>query len=81
LWTDCSTDAAPESYLKLATNFDELRKLPSYLGVQRFSNPPLASDLAEFTIDAADIKDLKTCKPAIAMFSCPRKQWNSSKDR
>jgi hypothetical protein len=56
-------DAAPEDYLKLATNFDELRKLPGYLGVHRFSNPPLALDLAEFTIDPADIKDLKTCKP------------------
>ena len=31
--------------------------------MQRFSNPPLALDLAEFTIDPADIKDLKTCKP------------------
>jgi len=56
-------DAMPEGYLKLATNFDELRKLPGYLGVQRFSNPPLASDLAKFTLDAADIKDLKTCRP------------------
>ena len=56
-------EAAPESYLKLANDFDALRKLPGYLAVQRFSNPPKLSDLSEFTIDAADLKDLKTCKP------------------
>jgi hypothetical protein len=56
-------EAAPESYLKLATDLDALRKLPGYLAVQPFSNPPKLSDLSEFTIDAADLKDLKSCKP------------------
>src|SRR5688572_18540133 len=57
-------DAAPESYLKLANDFDGMRKLPGYLALQKFSNPPRVSDLAAFTIDADDLKELKNCKPA-----------------
>ena len=56
-------EAAPESYLKLANDFDALRKLPGYLAAQRFSAPPKLADLSEFTIDADDLKDLKNCKP------------------
>jgi hypothetical protein len=56
-------EAAPESYLKLANDFDALRKLPGYLALQKFSNPPQPSDLAKFTIEADDLKDLKSCKP------------------
>jgi hypothetical protein len=57
-------DATPESYLRFANDFDALRKLPSYLAVQQFSNPPRLSDLDGFTIDAEDLKQLKSCKPA-----------------
>jgi hypothetical protein len=56
-------DATPESYLKFANDFDALRKLPSYLAVQKFRNPPQPSDLVGFTIDAEDLKELKSCKP------------------
>jgi hypothetical protein len=38
-------EAAPESYLKLASDIDSLRKLPSYLAIRSFSNPPQLSDL------------------------------------
>jgi hypothetical protein len=55
--------AAPESYLKLANDFDALRKLPGYLAVQKFSNPPQPSDLGGFTIDPEDFKELKSCQP------------------
>jgi hypothetical protein len=41
--------ATPESYLRFANDFDALRKLPSYLAVQKFSNPPQRSDLEGFT--------------------------------
>ncbi len=41
-------EATPESYLQLANDFDALRKLPGYLAVQRFSNPPQTSDLGGF---------------------------------
>src|SRR5215510_10465375 len=56
-------EATPESYLQFANNFDTLRKLPSYLAIQKFSNPPQPSDLDGFTVDAEDLKELKTCKP------------------
>src|SRR6266446_2848718 len=56
-------DAMPENYLQLANDFDALRKLPGYLAIHRFSNPPQLSDLREVIIDAEDFKQLKSCKP------------------
>ena len=64
-------DAAPESYLEFANDFDSLRKLPSYLAVQKFSNPPQISDLSGFTLDAKELKELKSCKPADCDFQLP----------
>lgn len=55
-------DAEPERYLQLANDFETLRKLPGYLAVQRFSNPPKPSDLSQFTVETDDVKDLKVCK-------------------
>ena len=54
--------ATPESYLKLALDLDSLRKLPSYMAIQRFSEPPQLSDLEGFALDQQDIKELKNCK-------------------
>ena len=56
-------NATPESYIKLAYDFDRLRKLPDYLALEKFSNPPQLSDLKGFDLDSQDIKDLKGCKP------------------
>jgi hypothetical protein len=56
-------DAAPEKYLQLATDLNSLRKLPGYLAIQKFSDPPQLSDLREFTIEPEDFKELKNCKP------------------
>ncbi len=55
--------AAPEQYLKFALDLDSLRKLPSYLAIREFSDPPQLADLDGFTLEAADIKKLKDCKP------------------
>ena len=55
-------EATPESYLKLASDIDALRKLPSYLAIQGFSDPPQLSDLEGFTLEQQDIKELKNCK-------------------
>jgi hypothetical protein len=55
--------STPEKYLKLASDIDELRKLPSYLAIRKFSDPPQLSDLDGFTLEADDIKQLKDCKP------------------
>jgi hypothetical protein len=55
--------AAPEQYLKLALDLDSLRKLPNYLAIRQFSDPPQLADLDGFTLEAEDIKELKNCKP------------------
>jgi hypothetical protein len=58
-----SVKAQPSSYMRLATDLDKLKSLPGYLAIQRFSNPPVLSDLSGFAIDAADVNELKKCKP------------------
>jgi hypothetical protein len=55
--------STPEQYLKLASDIAELRQLPSYLAIRKFSDPPQLSDLDGFTLEADDIKQLKNCKP------------------
>jgi hypothetical protein len=55
--------STPEKYLKLASDLEELRKLPNYLAIREFSNPPQLSDLQGFSLDAEDIKQLKNCEP------------------
>jgi hypothetical protein len=55
-------DASPESYLKLASDVNALRKLPGYLAIQSFSDPPQLSDLEGFTLEKQDIDELKNCK-------------------
>ena len=59
--------AAPESYVKFAHDYDRLRKLPNYLALGVFSNPPQLSDLKGFSFESNDIRDLKSCKPG----NCP----------
>ena len=63
--------ATPESYLKFAQDFDRLRKLPNYLALGVFSNPPQASDLTNFSFDDDDIKALKNCKPGDCLIQMP----------
>lgn len=63
--------ATPESYLNFAQDFDRLRKLPNYLGLGVFSNPPRASDLKDFSLDDDDIKALKNCKPGDCLIQMP----------
>lgn len=55
--------ASPESYLQLASNIDALRKLPGYIAIQSFSDPPQLSDLDGFALDHRDIEELRNCKP------------------
>jgi hypothetical protein len=63
--------ATPESYLKFAEDFDRLRKLPNYLALGVFSNPPQASDLEKFSFDDNDIKALKSCNPGDCLIQMP----------
>jgi len=55
--------ATPDNYLKLAGDFDRLRKLPEFLAIGKFSDPPRAADLEGFKFDSDDIKSLRECKP------------------
>jgi len=63
--------AAPEAYLQLARDFDRLRKLPNYLALGVFGNPPQLSDLKGFSFDDDDIQDLKDCKPGNCLIQAP----------
>ena len=54
-------NAAPESYLKFANDFDRLRRYPEYLAINKFSDPPELSDLQGFELGRDDIKALKDC--------------------
>jgi hypothetical protein len=63
--------ASPESYLKLAHDFDRMRKLPGYLALGVFSSPPHPSDLKGFTFESDDIEALKNCKPGDCVVQMP----------
>jgi hypothetical protein len=58
-------NAAPESYVKFANDFNQLRHLPfpEYLVMKKFSDPPQLSDLQGFALSSDDVKALKDCKP------------------
>jgi hypothetical protein len=55
--------ANPESYLSFASDIDQKSKIPGYLVIRKFSDPPQLSDLDAFTLEPDDIKDLQKCKP------------------
>ncbi|MGB9431594.1 MAG: hypothetical protein WBQ89_05075 [Candidatus Acidiferrum sp.] len=57
-------NSTAERYLEFASDIDALRKLPSYLAIRKFSDPPQLSDLTNFTMDEEDFKQLKNCKPS-----------------
>ena len=64
-------NATPEEYVRFAFDMDRLRRLPSYLGVGRFSDPPILSDLEGFTLEPEDIRNLKTCRPGKCAVQLP----------
>jgi hypothetical protein len=64
-------EATPESYLRLASDMEALRKLPSYLAIQRFSDPPQLSDLQGLTLEEQDISELKNCKTGHCQVQLP----------
>lgn len=68
-----------EKYLKLAADIAELRKLPSYLAVRKFSDPPQSSDFDGFTLEADDIKQLKNCEPGKCDVQLPAEAMDAFK--
>ena len=65
--------STPDRYLTLASDIDELRKLPSYLAIRKFSDPPQLSDLEGFMLEPDDIKQLKNCEPGRCEVQLPTK--------
>jgi hypothetical protein len=63
--------AAPESYVQFRHDFDRLRKLPNYLALGVFSNPPLLADLNGFLFENDDIQRLKDCRPGDCFVQMP----------
>jgi len=71
--------STPEKYIRLASDIDALRKLPNYLEIQKFSDPPQLSDLAGFTLEAEDIKQLKNCEPGKCEVQLPTEAMEAFK--
>ncbi|MFZ0819496.1 MAG: hypothetical protein WAM91_05465 [Candidatus Acidiferrales bacterium] len=64
-------DAAPESYLAYSRDLNQLRKSPDILTIVQFGNPPQLSDLNNFGFAAAEIQELKKCKPGNCTIQIP----------
>lgn len=64
-------ESSPERYLKLAADVDALRKLPNYLAIRKFTDPPQLSDLDGFSFDEEEVKELKDCKPGHCEIQLP----------
>lgn len=69
----------PEKYLALASDIDSLRKLPSYLAIRKFSDPPKLSDLDGFALEADDIKQMKNCEPGKCDIQLPTEAMDAFK--
>jgi len=54
-------ESSPAQYLKFASDIDRLQKLPNYLAIRKFSDPPQLADLEGFTLEPDDIKELREC--------------------
>lgn len=66
--------AEAKDYLTFSRDFDRLRKIPGYLAIGEFSNPPQLSDLKDLTFTSEDIQALKKCKTG----DCPIQMPTSS---
>ena len=63
--------AAPESYLRLVLDFDRMRKLPNYLALGVFQEPPRLADLNGFSLDSDELRDLQKCRPGDCAVQLP----------
>src|SRR5215468_12278767 len=66
-------NSTPERYLQMVSDIDALRKLPNYLALRKFSDPPQLADLDGFTLDDEDTKELEHCKPGNCEEQLPTK--------
>jgi hypothetical protein len=64
-------NAAPESYLKFARDFNRMRTVPGFLALAAFSDPPQLSDLKDLALDNEDLKEFRECKPGDCKIQLP----------
>jgi len=72
-------NSTPARYLEFASDIDALRKVPNYLAIQKFSDPPKLSDLEGFTLEEQDIKELKKCAPGHCEVQLPSEAMDTFK--
>ena len=63
--------AAPEAYVRFAHDFYRISKLPGYLALGVFNNPPQPSDLKNFAFENDEIQDLNNCKLGACQIQLP----------
>ena len=73
--------AKPLAYLQLMSDIDRLKKLPGYLGVGEFSNPPQVADLDGFPWTQTTSRTSRNASPVAANCSCPNNPWKLSRSR
>jgi len=66
-------NSTPERYLQMTSDIDALRKLPNYLALRKFSDPPQLTDLDGFSLGEEEIKELQHCKPGDCEVQLPTK--------
>lgn len=71
----------PENYLKLASDIEALKKLPNYLAIRKFSNPPRISDLDGFSLDEEDINGLKKCHEGKCEVQLPKEAMDEFRSK
>jgi hypothetical protein len=63
--------ATPESYLRYVLDFERMRRIPNYLELGVFGNPPKLSDLSGLSLDSEDIRELQKCRPGDCVIQLP----------
>jgi hypothetical protein len=63
--------AAPETYFQYARNLDRRRKVPGFLALGVFTDPPQLSDLKGFAFDREAIQALQNCEPGDCRIQMP----------
>jgi len=63
--------AAPQDYLRLVSDLNRMRRIPGYLDLGVFGNPPMLSDLNGLSLDSDDVRELRKCRPGDCMIQLP----------
>ena len=52
-----------EQFLDYYRNLENMKNSPIVIEVGKFHNPPRPEDVANMTLDAAELKDIRSCRP------------------